>query len=389
LHCNISLLFPLILLFFSSFHLFIMSTSADAKTTKTFRRMQPVPLGGSCALKVSPLALGTMTFSTGNENGVNNWGLPVTDQKTSHALLDAFVKAGGNLIDTANCYGNGDSEAAIGNWLKAKSEDDSDFRSKIVIATKFSIPIGYETNAGGWSRTHILQAVKDSLKRLQTDYIDLYQAHRWESAEHLETMLSTMNTLIQNGTIRYYGLSNFTGWQLAKAIGICERKGWEKPISLQPEYSLLCRETEWELIECCKSEKLAVLPWSPLAGGWLSGRYRRGMEAPEDGSRVAWAEMAGWDETGFSARGSGKTWDIIDEIIKISEELEATPAQVSLRWLMQRPGVTSVLVGAKKMQHLTDNLQASQIELSDDQMQRLNKVSGASKLPYPYSLQNN
>jgi aryl-alcohol dehydrogenase-like predicted oxidoreductase len=227
---------------------------------------------GKTGLKVSDLCLGAMTF--GRESS----------ETDSHAMLDHFVAAGGNFIDTANVYTRGVSEEIVGRWLKGKNRHD------LIIATKVRFPMGEGVNDVGLSRHHILWAVEESLRRLGTEYIDLYQVHCWDPGAPLEETLSTLDTLVKSGKVRYIGASNYAGWQLQKAIDLSNRHGWEQFTCLQPLYNLLDRSVEWELIQVCLNEGLGVIPWSPLRGGWLSGKYWRGMEAPIEGTRIESAE---------------------------------------------------------------------------------------------------
>jgi len=321
---------------------------------------------GNTGLRVSELCLGAMTF--GREAA----------EELSIKMLNKFVEAGGNFIDTADVYTRGVSETILGNWLKSQNRDT------LVIATKVRFPMGDGPNDYGLSRKHILSGVQNSLKRLQTDYIDLYQVHRWDSDTPLEETLSTLNDLVRMGLVRYLGCSNFTGWQLQKAIDLCKQNAWEPFKCLQPLYNLLDKGIEWELLPICQNEGLGIIPWSPLRGGWLSGRYHRGMSGPEIGSRVDTAGKMGWSET-WDTYANERTWAIIDEILAIGEEVGKEPAQVALRWLLQRPGVTAPIIGVRKMSHLESNLDSVGWMLSEDQMDRLNKRSHI-KPPYPYDI---
>lgn len=319
---------------------------------------------GITGLRVSELCLGAMTF--GRE----------TSAAVSRQMMDYFVDAGGNFIDTANVYSQGASEEIVGRWLQDQRRED------FVIATKVRFPMGDGPNDVGLSRQHILTQVEASLRRLQTDYIDLYQVHCWDSGTPLEETLNTLNDLVRSGKVRYIGASNFAGWQLQKAIDISKQRGWEPFRCLQPQYNLLTRSTEWELIPVCRNEGLGVIPWSPLRGGWLSGKYRRGMDAPPAGTRVEQAEEEGWGER-WSRMDTARTWNVIDELIAVADDVDRSPAQVAIRWLLQRPGVTAPIIGARKMEHLRDNMGAATFSLSDEHMQRLNEVS-EDDLPYPY-----
>ncbi len=319
---------------------------------------------GRTGLKVSELCLGTMTF--GRE----------ADEETSVRILDRFAEAGGNFLDTADVYNQGVSEEIIGRWLKGKRRED------FVIATKVRFPMGQGPNDVGLSRKHILAGVEGSLRRLGTDYIDLYQVHCWDQATPLEETLSTLHELVRSGKVRYIGASNFTGWQLQKAIDISKQMGWEPFRCLQPLYNLLDRSTEWELIPVCINEGLGVIPWSPLRGGWLSGKYRRGMEAPPEGTRVQVAERYGWSES-WSRYNNDRTWHVIDVLLAVADEVGKTPAQVALNWLLRRPGVTAPIIGVRNLEQLEDNLGAVGWALDEEHMTRLTEASEIEK-PYPY-----
>lgn len=319
---------------------------------------------GRTGMKVSALCLGAMTF--GRE----------TTENDSHKLLDRFVEAGGSFIDTADVYSQGVSEEIVGRWLKNKRRDD------FVIATKVRWPMGSGPNDVGLSRKHILSGVEGSLRRLGTDYIDLYQLHRWDSGTPLDETLSTLNTLVQSGRVRYIGVSNFTGWQLQKAIDLSRQMGWEAFVCLQPLYNLLDRAAEWELLTVCRNEGLGVIPWSPLRGGWLSGKYRRGMEAPLPGTRIDDADKRGWGEM-WSKYNNERTWTVIDALLDVAAETGKTPAQVALNWVMQRPGITAPILGARTMAQLEDNLGAAGWSLIPAQMAKLTSA-GDVQGPYPY-----
>ncbi len=315
-------------------------------------------------MQVSELCLGAMTF--GRE----------TTEELSHRMLDRFVEAGGNFVDTADVYSTGTSEEIVGRWLKGKVRDD------LVIATKVRFAMGKGPNDIGLSRKHILSGVDASLRRLGTDYIDLYQVHMWDDATPLEETLSTLNDLVRQGKVRYIGASNFCGWQLQKAVDLSRGMGWEVLSSLQPQYNLLARSTEWELIPVCQNEGLGVICWSPLRGGWLSGKYRRGMEAPPVGSRVQIAEEKGWSES-WSAYNNEHTWGVIDALVEVSDQVGKRPAQAAINWLLQRPGVTAPIIGARTMEQLDQNLGSVGWSLDEEQMFRLNAASETHS-PYPY-----
>jgi len=245
--------------------------------------------------------------------------------------------------------------------------------------------VGPGPNDVGLSRKHIMTMIDRSLKRLQTDHVDLYQCHVWDAETPLEETMSALNDLVRCGKVRYIGCSNFLAWQIARAQEVARQNGWEKFTCLQPEYNLLCRGTEWDLVPICQAEGMGVIPWSPLAGGWLTGKYQRD-KAPESG-RVAWAEAAGWKATGYSAMNNDLTWRVLDTAGAIAKETGHSIAQVSLRWLMQKPGITCPIIGASNMKQLEDNLGASFFELTADQMQRLDAASEIGK-PYPWGHQS-
>jgi aryl-alcohol dehydrogenase-like predicted oxidoreductase len=319
---------------------------------------------GSTGLRVSALCLGAMTF--GRES----------DENTSFEMLNRFVEAGGNFIDTANVYSHGISEQILGRWLEGQPRDN------LVIATKVRFPMGDGPNEGGLSRKHILSSVDASLRRLCTDYIDLYQVHNWDSATPLEETLGTLDMLVKSGKVRYAGVSNYGGWQLQKAIDISRQHRWEPFSCLQPLYNLLDRDIEWELVPVCLNEGLGIIPWSPLRGGWLTGKYRRDMDAPPEGTRVQVAEEMGWGEN-WTTYNNEHTWKVVDTLLAVAEERGKSPAQVALNWLLQRPGVTAPIIGARSMEQLVDNLGAAGWSLSAEQMERLTQA-GDKPLPYPY-----
>jgi len=324
---------------------------------------------------VSELCLGGMTFGTSEKN---NWGLPTANEEVSNQILDGFAAMGGNFIDTANVYGAGDSEAVIGRWLAKRKRQD------FVICTKARGPMGMGPNDSGLSRKHLLHAVEESLKSLGTNYIDLYQVHTFDVDTPLSETWKTLDDLVRCGKVRYLGISNYSGWQLQKTIDLVRHMGWESIVSLQPQYNLLCRSTEWDLIPVCEHEGLGVLPWSPLAGGWLSGKMKREQTQPTSGSRVDWAEKIGWKATGFSSKSSDQTWGILETISQIAKETGKSDAQVSLRWLMQKRGVTAPIIGAKTVEHLKDNLGVLGWKLSEEQMKLLDDVSAPQSIPYPW-----
>jgi len=321
---------------------------------------------GRSGLKVSELCLGAMTFGREHE----------ATEAESREMLERFVAAGGNFIDTANVYSQGVSEEILGRWLEGQQRDS------LVVATKVRFPMGDGPNDAGLSRKHILASVEASLRRLKTDYIDLYQVHCWDAFTPLAETLSTLDELVRRGWVRYLGVSNFSGWQLQKATELAKQHDWEAFVSLQPQYNLLCRSTEWELIPVSLNEGLGVIPWSPLRGGWLSGKFRRGMDAPGEGTRVKRAEERGWSES-WSAYNNEHTWRVIDALFEVAHEVDKKPAQVAINWLLQRPGVTAPIIGARTGEQLESNLGAVGWNLTAEQVGKLDRAS-AVQAPYPY-----
>jgi len=319
---------------------------------------------GATGVKVSELCLGAMTF--GRE----------TDEPTSRQMMDHFAAGGGNFIDIADVYAGGLSEEIVGRWLQGKRRED------YIIATKVRFPMGKGVNDLGLSRKHILDGVEASLRRLNTDYIDLYQVHCWDPGTPLEQTLSTLDALVKSGKVRYIGASNYSGWQLQKAVDLQRRYGWEPFVCLQPLYNLLDRYAEWELIPVCQNEGLGVIPWSPLRGGWLSGKYRRGMEAPPADTRVDTASSQGWSER-WEVYATERTWTILDTLFAVAEEAGKTPAQTALRWVLQRPGITAPIIGARTMEQLAGNMGSTGWALTAAQMDRLNAASAPPDV-YPY-----
>lgn len=320
---------------------------------------------GKTGLRVSELCLGAMTL--GRE----------TSEQDSFNILDRFIAEGGNFIDTADVYTGGISEQIVGKWLQGQKRDD------IVLATKVRFAMGDSPNDIGLSRKHIISGVKESLRRLGTDYIDLYQVHAWDPRTPLEESLSTLNDLVREGLVRYIGASNFKGWQLQKAIDLSRRNGWEAFVSLQPQYNLLCRATEWELLDVCINEGLGVMPWSPLRGGWLSGKYTRDMVAPPENTRVALAEKEGWGES-WGNYNNEFTWQVLETLYDVAKEAEKTPAQAAINWLLNQPGVTAPIIGARTMEQLEANLGAAGWSLTKEEIDRLNRASDLY-VTYPYN----
>lgn len=319
---------------------------------------------GRTGVKVSEIMLGCQTFG---------WS---ADEPTAHALADCFVDAGGNFFDTSNTYNEGESERILGTWLRSRGN-----RHRFVIASKVFFPADDKgPNDNGLTRKHIMDQIDRSLKRLQTDYIDIYQTHCWDASTPLDETLRAMDDLVTAGKIRYIGASNWTASQLVRANMLAEKHHWARIDCLQPEYSLLIRSPEWELLPVCREEGIGVIAWSPLAGGWLSGKYRRDQLPPPD-SRVGRADR--WDDLP-EQRESEITWQIIDALIEVSGACGNSPSQVALNWLLQQPGVTAPVIGARTLAQLEDNLGSVGWSLNAEQMAKLNAASDIP-LPSPYN----
>jgi aryl-alcohol dehydrogenase-like predicted oxidoreductase len=320
---------------------------------------------GRSGLKVSVLTMGTMTF--GGRGPFSKVGQ--TDVTEATRQVELCLDAGVNLIDTANVYSSGLSEEIVGQVMKGRWD-------RALIATKARMPMGTGPNDAGLSRQHLITECEASLRRLGTDHIDLYQVHEWDGVTPLEETLTALDDLVRAGKIRYIGCSNYAGWHLMKALGTAERDGLTRFVSQQIYYSLQARDAEYELIPISLDQGLGVLVWSPLAGGLLSGKYRRGQQAPE-GSR----HLSDWNEP--PVRDEDKLYDTIEEVVAIASERGMSPAQVALAYLLGKPAVTSLVVGARTGEQLADNLGAADLRLSEEEQRRLDTVS-APPLLYPY-----
>jgi aryl-alcohol dehydrogenase-like predicted oxidoreductase len=302
-------------------------------------------LGRSGCL-VSRLALGTMTF--GNES----------DEAVAHAQLDTFLAAGGTLVDTADVYTSGASEEIVGRWL---AKQPAEIRGQVVLATKGRFRMGDGPNDVGLSRRHLRDALDASLRRLGVDHIDLYQVHAFDPVTPLEETLRFLDDAVRAGKIGYVGLSNFTGWQLQRAVDLAEFRGLAGPVTLQPQYNLLAREIEWEIVPACEANGLGLLPWSPLGGGWLTGKYTR-EERPTGATRLGDNPERGVEA--YDRRGpQQRTWDVIEAVESAARGRGASLAQVALAWLADRPAVSSVILGARTLEQLEDNLGAAGLHL--------------------------
>ena len=319
---------------------------------------------GRSGLRVSTITLGTMGFGgQGPFAAVGKLG--VEDCKRQ---LDLCLDAGVNLVDTANMYSAGASEEILGEALDGR-------RDRLLVATKVRFPMGDGPNDAGLSRHHVIQQAEASLRRLRADHIDLLQVHEWDGQTPLEETLSALDDLVRQGKVRYIGCSNYTAWQMMKALGVSEARGLERFVSTQIHYTPQAREAEFEILPAAIDQGLGTLIWSPIAGGLLSGKYRRGQQGPEGSRHVSdWGEPPVYDEEAL--------WDLVDVLVEVGEAHGVSAAQVTLAWLLTRPGVTSLVVGARTPEQLTDNLAAARLELGDDEVARIEEVS-RPPLPYP------
>ncbi|HEX3388145.1 MAG TPA: aldo/keto reductase [Streptosporangiaceae bacterium] len=320
---------------------------------------------GRSGLRISVLTMGTMTF--GGTGGFASVGSTGVDE--ARRQVDMGLEAGVNLIDTADIYSAGLSEEIVGEVLAGR-------RDEVLIATKVRMTMGDGPNDAGLSRHHIVSGCEASLRRLRTDHIDLYQVHEWDGVTPLEETLEALDLLVRSGKVRYVGCSNYAGWQLLKALGTARLHGLPRFVSQQIYYSLQARDAEYELIPAAVDQGLGVLVWSPLAGGLLSGKYRRD-QRPDSGSR----HLTNWDEP--PVHDQEKLHDTVEVLIGIGAEHGVSAAQVALAWLLRKPAVTSLVIGARTADQLADNLAAAELKLSDTDLERLDKVSQLPLL-YPY-----
>lgn len=310
--------------------------------------MQYVNLGKS-GLKVSRICLGTMTY------GSSAWREWVLDEEESRPFIQRALELGINFYDTADAYSVGVSEEILGRALK-----DFARRDEVVIATKVFFPMGESPNQGGLSRVHIIHAIDDSLRRLGTDYIDLYQIHRWDSETPIEETLEALHEVVKSGKVRYIGASSMYAWQFAKSLYLADLHGWSRFVSMQNHYNLVYREEEREMIPLCRSEGVGLLPWSPLARGFLSGnRSRQDWGETKRAKIDNFAHQMYYQESDFS---------VVERVVDLAKEREATASQIALAWLSHQPGVTAPIIGASKMNHLEEDVAALDIELSEEEL---------------------
>ncbi|WP_419710553.1 aldo/keto reductase [Pseudomonas sp. NFX224] len=322
---------------------------------------------GSSGTIVSRFALGTMYFAG------------ETSEQDAFAIMDAYVEAGGNLIDTANVYMGGQSEAIVGRWFANRPRDITD---TVVLASKGRFSTHAGVNAAGLSRPGLNRLLDESLRNLGRDSIDLYQLHAWDPLTPVEEVILFLNDAVRAGKIHYIGLSNFLGWQLQLFISTAQRLGATLPVTLQPQYSLLSREIEWEIVPAALHNGIGLLPWSPLAGGFLAGKYERG-SIPAVNTRAG-SEKPLYQWVSAEYAESDQNWATIEAVVQVAQEIGATPSQVALSWLADRPAVTAPIFGARTLEHLKDNLGAADLHLSEEATQRLEKVSRPQSGGYPY-----
>ena len=322
---------------------------------------------GRSGCAVSVFALGTMTF------GVE------TDEPEAHRQLDRFLEAGGTLVDTADVYGAaGRSEEIIGRWFASRP---AAITGRVVLATKGRFPLDDDPNGAGLSARHLTRALDASLRRLGRDAVDLYQAHAFDPWTPLEETLATMDGFVRAGKARYYGLSNFTGWQLTKVVHLARAMGVAGPVTLQPQYSLLVREIEWEIVPAALDAGIGLLPWSPLGGGWLSGKYQRDAR-PAGATRLG--EDPGRGMEAYDRRGTERTWRVVDAVRKIAADRGVTMAEIALAWVTARPGVTATILGARSAGQLEANLRAADLRLTAQETADLDAASDPGAPDYPY-----
>ena len=323
---------------------------------------------GNAGLLVSELALGTMIFGEQSDRG--------TAPDEAERMIVRYLEAGGNHFDLANVYAGGAAEEIVGRVLRG-------WRGQVVLTTKVRWPTGTGPNDAGLSRYHIQQSVEASLRRLQTDTIDVLYLHGWDALTPLEESLRAFDDLVVVGKVRYIGVSNFKAWQVMKALGLSDQHGWMRFIAAQYQYSLVVRDIESEFLDLCTSEGLGLVPWGPLGGGFLSGKYRAGQRpiSPTEGRLAATPDA--WEEA-WSRRATEQNWRILAAVeAVIAAHPGSTPSQVAIAWLLTRPAVASVIVGARTLPQLEDNLGAVDLKLTQDEIARLNEVS-AIPVAYPY-----
>jgi aryl-alcohol dehydrogenase-like predicted oxidoreductase len=322
---------------------------------------------GNSGLSVSDLILGTMGFGT------------ETEENAAFAILDAFVEAGGNMLDTADVYGKGASEELLGRWRTSRSGDVTD---GVAIATKARFGTGPGVNDVGVSRRHLNKALSTSLRRLGVDTIDLFQLHGWDPLTPVEETLSFLDAAMRAGKVHYVGISNFTGWQMQLFISTARAMGVPAPVTLQQQYSLIYREIEYEVTPAALHNQIGLLPWSPLAAGFLSGKYVRGADSGK-GGRLASDNLMTQHQAKVLHNNDSK-WATLDVVRDIAEQIGATPSQVALSWVRDQPAVTAPIIGARTIEQLRDNLGAADLVLDAEMTDKLSKASAPTPEDYPY-----
>ncbi len=325
-------------------------------------------LGNSGAV-VTSLCLGTMTFGA------------EADEAMSHRILDAYAAAGGNLIDSADVYSAGISEAIVGRWLAARPDE----ARRMLVATKARFPMAPGPNGLGTSRRHLGEALDASLGRLGVERIDLYQMHAWDALTPIEETLRFLDDAVRAGKIAYYGFSNYLGWQVTKAVHVARALGLAPPVTLQPQYNLLVRDIEHEIVPACLDAGIGLLPWSPLGGGWLAGKYARDV-VPTGATRLGENPKRGMEA--YAARNAdARTWRIIDAVAAVAQARGLGQAEVALAWVRGRPAVTSVILGARTPEQLGENLKAADLVLEPAEIEALDAASAPETGVYPYGPQ--
>jgi len=322
---------------------------------------------GRSGLLVSELALGTMVFGEGPPRG--------TDPQDAAAIIRRYLEAGGNHLDTADVYAGGRSEEVVGEAIAGRRDD-------VVLATKVRFSTGKGPNDAGLSRAHIVRGVEESLRRLRTDHIDLLYMHTWDPLTDIQESLRAVDDLVTAGKVRSIGVSNFKAWQLMKSLGISDRFGWAGFVAAQYQHSLVVRDIEREFVDLCETEGIGMVPWSPLGGGFLSGKYRAD-QRPTDAADGRLATQPADDEEAWDRRDTERNWAILAEVERVAGELGATQSQVALAWLLTRQVVSSVIIGVRTMTQLDDNLGAADLVLPPEAIAALDEVS-APPAGYPY-----
>lgn len=327
---------------------------------------------GTSGLKVSVLSLGAMTFG---ESSTFMKGVTSSDDE-GRRVFDGAIDRGVNLVDTANVYGEGRSEELVGAWVAGK-------RQNVLVATKCRFPIGFgmKEKPGphdmGLSRKHIFDACEASLRRMNTDYIDLYQVHMQDTSVRIDETMRALDDLVTQGKVRYVGCSNYTGYRLVDSLWASEKNRTQRYESVQLQWSLLERGAEREMVPACREHGLGILVWSPLASGFLSGKYRRGQPPPEG------ARLTEWKDT-MKRIGEGRSYDLIDLLDKVAKRRDATPAQVSIAWLLAKKEVSSVILGARTVAQLDDNMRGAEVKLAPEDIKDLDEAS-TPDWGYPYA----